>query len=667
MRRIRSVVSGIATAVALVATAAPAGAVDVVGRPPDGQLLLDGRGFGHGRGMSQYGAYGAALRGLNHEQILGFYYTGAQLDTAPGARRRVLLTGEDADMVVTNVPGLALRDEPSGRIAHTGDRADWSRVRVRPDGTVLRVEALQGGVWVEAMPPVSGPVHAFGPPTLELHHPAGLRRYRDTLTAARSGQPDKPLYVVSGVSIDDYIRGVVPAEMPSGWHEQALRAQAVAARSYGMQPCPQPSAYPATGLYDVVDTVACQVYRGVNSETARANAAVEATSGQVIRFNGTIVRAEFSASSGGWTVFNNGPFVAKEDPYDAVGAAAANRSEVHRWTGVPVPLSKLEAAFGTGPLREVRVLQRDGNGEWGGRVLKVRLVGDTRTVDVTGAQVRSAAGLRSTWFDFVSPIDAKHAALGGNAGFLGAPVGPEGPVAGGRFRPYRGGSIYWTLQHGAYEVHGAIRDRYGRTGWENGVLGFPVTDELATPDRVGRFNHFQRGSIYWTPGTGAYEVHGAIRDTWARLGSERSAVGYPLTDELTTPDRIGRYNHFQRGSIYWTPSTGAHEVRGAIRERWAAMGWETGPLGYPLTDELGTPDGRGRFNHFEGGSIYWTPVTGAHDVRGVIRQRWAQSGWETGRLGFPVSDEYAVPGGRRSDFEHGSIIFDAATGTTRVI
>ena len=109
-------------------------------------------------------------------------------------------------------------------------------------------------------------------------------------------------------------------------------------------------------------------------------------------------------------------------------------------------------------------------------------------------------------------------------------------------------------------------------------------------------------------------VIGAIRDKWVALGSTQSFLGQPFTDELTTPDGTGRYNHFQGGSIFWTPRTGAHEVHGQIRDKWAALGWERSFLGYPLTDELGTPDRVGRFNHLEGGSIYWTPQTGATTV-----------------------------------------------------
>jgi uncharacterized protein with LGFP repeats len=194
-----------------------------------------------------------------------------------------------------------------------------------------------------------------------------------------------------------------------------------------------------------------------------------------------------------------------------------------------------------------------------------------------------------------------------------------------------------------------------------------VTDEWQAPDGVGRFNHFQSGSIYWTPATGAWAVQGEIRATWSRLGWERGALAYPITNELATPNRPGRFNHFSGGSIYWTLGTGAHEVRGAIRDTWAKLGWENSALGFPITNELVAPDRVGRFNHFAGGSIYWTPSTGAHEVRGAIRDRWASTGWELGSLGYPTSDEYDVAGGRRNDFQRGSIVWDAATGQTRII
>ncbi|HEY5924294.1 MAG TPA: hypothetical protein VIV11_21605 [Kofleriaceae bacterium] len=159
---------------------------------------------------------------------------------------------------------------------------------------------------------------------------------------------------------------------------------------------------------------------------------------------------------------------------------------------------------------------------------------------------------------------------------------------------------------------------------------------------------------------------GQIDTKYRALGGCGSFLGKPITGEHGTPDGVGRYTVFEHGSIYWTPQTGAFEVHGLIRDKWKELGWEAGLLGYPITDETGTPDGVGRYNVFQGGSLYWSPATGAHEVHGVIRDKYAELGWETGQLGYPTSDEYAVTDGRRSDFEHGSITWSSQTNTTTV-
>ena len=179
----------------------------------------------------------------------------------------------------------------------------------------------------------------------------------------------------------------------------------------------------------------------------------------------------------------------------------------------------------------------------------------------------------------ISKVTKKHQELGGDAGLLGAPTGPESDAAnGGRFREYQGGVIY-SSDAGAFEVHGAILVLWTELGRENGFLGYPLTDETTTPDGVGRFNHFQGGSIYWTPDTGAHEVHGAIRELWSSMGWERSFLGYPRTNELATADGVGRFSDFQGGQISWSPSLGA-----AVSAIFGAVS----PGGKPGTPGLGT-------------------------------------------------------------------------------
>ncbi len=274
-----------------------------------------------------------------------------------------------------------------------------------------------------------------------------------------------------------------------------------------------------------------------------------------------------------------------------------------------------------------------------------------------------------------------YAALGGPVSSLGYPATDEfgTPDGIGRYNHFEkmtsagqvvdAGSIYWTPELGAWSIHGSIRLKWASLGWEAGALGYPVTDELGTPDGIGRYNHFYKlngagqvvdeGLIYWTPHLGAWSTHGLIRLKWQSLGWERGILGYPVTDEFGTPDGIGRYNHFYKlngaaqvvdeGSIYWTPEHGAWSIHGAIHAKWQALGWEAGVLGYPVTDEFGTPEGIGRFNHFyklngaaqvvDEGSIYWTPEHGAWSIHGAIRVTWQSLGWERGVLGYPVSDE----------------------------
>ncbi|MEV0698467.1 hypothetical protein AB0I53_11185 [Saccharopolyspora sp. NPDC050389] len=260
---------------------------------------------------------------------------------------------------------------------------------------------------------------------------------------------------------------------------------------------------------------------------------------------------------------------------------------------------------------------------------------------------------------------------------LGVPITDERASSGGggRYSDFltRDGvihsAIYWSTRTGAHLVVGRILEHFRELG-EDAHFGYPSTDTRITPDNFGAYNHFltpdaqrENASIYWTQPSGPNAVQGAIREKWAATGWERGPLGYPTTDELAAPDGVGRYNQFNGdgvlpAGIVWSPETGAHSVQGVIAQRYVELSGPGGVLGYPTTDELGTPDGRGRFNHFTGtggASIYWTPQTGAHEVYGGIRARWAQLGWERSYLGYPVTGEYPNSLGRASEFEHGFV------------
>lgn len=177
------------------------------------------------------------------------------------------------------------------------------------------------------------------------------------------------------------------------------------------------------------------------------------------------------------------------------------------------------------------------------------------------------------------------------------------------------------------------------------------------------------GLAFWAGGStscdGSPAVGGAIAAKYRMLGGCGSFLGKPTTGEVATPDG-GRYSVFEKGSIYWTDTTGAFEVHGVIRDKWSELGWEAGFVGYPITDEQTPPDGVGRYSVFQGASIYWHPDFGAFEVHGRIRDAYAAEGWEAGRLGYPTSDERDVADGRRSSFQHGSITWNATTGATTV-
>jgi hypothetical protein len=223
----------------------------------------------------------------------------------------------------------------------------------------------------------------------------------------------------------------------------------------------------------------------------------------------------------------------------------------------------------------------------------------------------------------------------------------------------------YSFGTGVHTLSGAIRGEYLALGGVNSFLGYPTTDMALTPDLHGWYSNFEHGSIYSSNASGAHVIYGAIGAEWTQMGGVKSILGYPTSDEADVDGVAGaRVTHFQGGDIYWSAGTGAHEVHGAI---WGKYNDENGPasfLGLPTTDETGTPDGIGRFNHFQGGSIYWTPGTGAHSVDGAIRDEWASLGWERSLLGYPLTDEYVNSDGFAvSNFQNGSIVWRADVGT----
>ena len=246
--------------------------------------------------------------------------------------------------------------------------------------------------------------------------------------------------------------------------------------------------------------------------------------------------------------------------------------------------------------------------------------------------------------------------LGGHTSLLGLPVTEDVPLRGGAFTFFERGAVYWSPPTGAHEVHGEVRAGYDRLGAENGILGYPTSNEL--PLNGGALGQFQGGYVYWSPPTGPHEVHGQVLAAYGRLGYERGLLGYPTSDEVRL--RSGALGLFQGGYVYWSAPTGAHEVHGQVLAAYSRLGFENGFLGYPTSDEL--PLNGGALSRFQGGHVYWSAPTGAHEVHGEVLAAYGRLGYERGWLGYPTSDEISLYGGALGRFAGGSVYWSPATG-----
>lgn len=371
-------------ALTALATVAPLAVVPGVVAPASAvaaaEFGLEGRGWGHGKGMSQWGAQEAAIDGLGFRQIMNFYYPGTRVGSATG-NIRVLITAETRQaLVVGHRSGLSVRSVTSGA-SYALKRAGATRWRITPsaDNATSKVWVYDGA-W-RLVRSIAGQAE-FVAPSIRLYLPSGSRVYRGKLrSASAGGQRD----VVNIVSLETYLRGVVPEEMPALWEAEAVKSQAVAARSYAAYE----RANTNRGHFDVYDTTQSQVYEGAGAEVPQSDAAIAATRGEIRTYGGKPAFTQFSSSNGGWTVKGSQPYlVARADPYDPV--------RPWHWTLTQAELRA--AAPGIGTATAVQVVARDGHGDWGGRAVTVRVTGTLKTVDVPADTFRSRIGLLSTYF-----------------------------------------------------------------------------------------------------------------------------------------------------------------------------------------------------------------------------------------------------------------------------
>lgn len=398
--RTRRTLIALVSGTALLLTAAPAHAAPTADGPititPGTPILVTSDGYGHGHGMSQWGANGAASAGLSAQQILAFYYPGTTPSTLSTSVKVLITADTDNNLTVYNERGLRVRDLGNGRTfrLHTKHTPRVWRLLQKNGHTKVFYKTSRWHLYKTAgrrSLAGDGEFRAPGGTTLKLK--SGPRRYRGALRFTNTD-------TVNVLNLEKYLRGVVPAEMPSTWPAAALQAQAIAARTYAARA----RAERVDGYYQICDTTACQVYGGVASEKDTTNAAVAATAGQVLLApDSTLAFTQFASSNGGWSSAGGYPYlVAQADPYDTA----------YHHRQVQVDPAKLQAAYPQiGTLQSVRITQREGSRlfDAGGWVQTVHLTGmngvTPTALDISGDDFRRVYGLRSAYFTFDLPAE----------------------------------------------------------------------------------------------------------------------------------------------------------------------------------------------------------------------------------------------------------------------
>jgi stage II sporulation protein D len=448
--------------VPLVPTAAPARPDALAGRAQERPLLaptfaITGRGWGHGVGMSQYGALGFALRGTPYDRILAHYYRGTTLGPAPVRRVRVLLEEGRRSVTIRSAAPFRVIDGTGKSHALAAGRHTFG------PGLSLKVDIA------ERPQPLPGPL-LFVPGT----QPVELgRAFRGQIqVSVVSGR----LRAINNVGLEQYLYGVVPSEVPSTWPAEALKAQAVAARSYALS-------HLQTGAFDLFDDVRSQVYLGIPHEKPSTNAAVDATAGRVVVYGGRVAKTFFFSTSGGRTMSAADAWgeavpylVSVPDPHDGL-------SPYHEWGPLAQTAARLRRVLGVpGELVDVTTTRNRS-----GRAETVVATGTGGEVTVPAAEVRRRLGLRSTWFEigvlaFARPATAAPLVYGSQAVLSGVArglpsvvleerrAGASGWAAVGSVRPDRNGRF-------AVSVKPAATTRYRLTSGR--VAGAPIRVPIA--------------------------------------------------------------------------------------------------------------------------------------------------------------------------------------------
>jgi SpoIID/LytB domain protein len=505
--------------------AQPAAAADqVFPVPASGSYTISGKGFGHGNGMSQYGAKGAATRGVSAKAITDFYYPGTVLTTQADPMLRVRLAAVEARPVaVAAQPGLVATDGAGKRWTLASNTTSWRILQTTADKFAL--QRVVGGAYATAYT-VPGPVVVGGPATITVQFLRGKGdckglsavTYAGTLRTLSDAGVQRSAAVLRR---DHYLRGVVPSESPSSWPAAALQAQTIAARSYAAF---QTS---SSRWYDVWDTTRDQCWDGAAAHVASTDKAITATAGQIRTYRGAPAFTQFSSSNGGYLASGSQPYlVAKADPYEQYsGNPNAD------WTKA-VSVAAIRQLAGLATVTRVRITSRDGNGAWGGRVKALIVDGATSTgaaasKAISGNTFRLSLGLRSTYFSLGTPAVTPPAVT---------PAAAPAPQA---FVP-----TVWRRSTQTFYPKGG-------TSFRQGALASTLLAIDGNGDGKVELTTFDRSTARWT-------VQGATPFGWGVAG-----------DIPVTGDRAGD----QRSDVgVFRPSSGTWLIRGEAAVPWGARG-----------------------------------------------------------------------------------------------
>lgn len=337
--------------------------------------VVHGRGFGHGVGMSAYGAYGYAKAGKNYRFILGHYYRGTTIGTLEKPRVvRVLLDIEPGDV------------EFSGATSACGKALDPARnYEAHRVGKSVKLRSSGG----KPLANCGRKLRAAGRGKIAI---AGHGTFRGALETVPTESDAGSLNIVNALALEQYVKGVMPNEVPPSWPTEELKAQALAVRSIAL------TGDVGGNGFELYSDTRSQVYEGLESEYDRTNQAVDATRGQVVMYGGDVAQTLYSACSGGHTesavnVFGSPvPYlVGVPDPYDY-------HCPLHKWTldfSGPEISSRL-GGYLQGKLKRVTITKTGVSP----RIVSAKLIGTGGTTTVTGSQLSVALGGYDTWMTF---------------------------------------------------------------------------------------------------------------------------------------------------------------------------------------------------------------------------------------------------------------------------